>query len=262
RRVSREVAVKGPAAFCRLTAFEHEAHDSPTGHTRRFGGLGRESLIGIEGITKRRESMRASRRSSASSIALLCSLALLAGCAKYEFAPERQVMFVHAELPAADRAVEAARSAGKAAECPDAFAEADKFRNEAWSVYWQCHTAEAIALANSAAAKAKALCPAKVVAPPPPPRTANRTANPPSIQEGACTTLSWTSTNASSASIDPSLAGVGTTGSQQVCPPSTTQYAIAATGPGGTARASTTVTVTPAPPTVTITANPATIQQG
>jgi OmpA-OmpF porin, OOP family len=48
--------------------------------------------------------------------------------------------------------------------------------------------------------------------------------------------------------IDPALGSVGLTGSQQVCPPDTTQYAIAATGAGGTARASTTVTVTAPPP--------------
>ncbi|PWU24768.1 MAG: hypothetical protein C5B48_04685 [Candidatus Rokuibacteriota bacterium] len=195
-------------------------------------------------------------------IALLCSLTLLAGCAGVEFTPTGRALFIHKELPAADRAVEAARSSGKAAQCPDAFQEAEQLRDQAYVVYWQCHTAEAIALANSATAKANALCPPKVEAPPPARPTTTISANPASIQAGACTTLTWTSTNASSASIDPGLGSVSVSGSQQVCPTSTTQYAITATGAGGRATASTSVTVMAPEPTVTISANPASIQAG
>ena len=69
--------------------------------------------------------MRASRTVHASSIATWTILTLLlSGCAM-EFTPTREAMFYPKKLPAADRAVEAARSSGKAAQCPDAFAEAE-----------------------------------------------------------------------------------------------------------------------------------------
>ena len=205
--------------------------------------------------------MRLSRRSRTSSITILTALTLfLSGCAM-EFTPAGSTMFSPKKLSTADRAVEQARAAGKADQCPDAFQEAEKLRNEALRFYRACNEAEALARADSAISKANALCPPRAQAPPPPPPppapvippppptpTATISASPASVQRGACTTLSWSSTNATSAMIDPSLGSVGLSGSQQVCPPATTQYAIAATGAGGTARASTTVTVTAPPP--------------
>src|SRR5262249_46068620 len=100
-------------------------------------------------------------------LALVCLAVLVAGCASFEFAPNRGILFSPREFPAADRVVEAARSAGKAAQCPAAFAEAEGLRDEAYKVYLSCRTAEGIALANQATAKANALCP--VVAQPAPP---------------------------------------------------------------------------------------------
>jgi outer membrane protein OmpA-like peptidoglycan-associated protein len=170
------------------------------------------------------------------------------------------MLIYHKELPAADRAVEDARKAGKAAQCPAEFQEAAALRDQAYIVYWSCRTNEAIALANQAIAKANALCPVKAMpappppppapAPPPPPPspTVNLSADPSSIQRGACSTLTWSSTNASSASIDPGVGNVPTSGSRQVCPTSSTDYQIVATGAGGSARASTSVTVTAPPP--------------
>jgi outer membrane protein OmpA-like peptidoglycan-associated protein len=88
------------------------------------------------------------------------------------------MMYYHKELPAADRAVEAARAAGKDKECPAEFAAAEKLKNDAFDIYLACRTEEAIAKANEATARANALCPRKVeapkpvpvqVAPPPPP---------------------------------------------------------------------------------------------
>ena len=189
---------------------------------------------------------------------LCCTIVLLTGCAGLTYGPKGQYLFHPPELVAADRAVESARAAGKAAQCPVPFAEAAKLRDDAYTIYWGCNTAEAIKLANQATAKANALCPVAQappppapapVAPPPPPAapTVTLMANPPSIQAGACSMLTWSSTNSTSASISPALGTVGLTGSQQVCPTSTTDYAIAATGAGGTANARTTVQVTPAP---------------
>jgi OOP family OmpA-OmpF porin len=62
--------------------------------------------------------------------------------------------------------------------------------------------------------------------------------------------LRWTSVNADSVSIDPGVGGVAGSGSKQVCPGSTTEYTITATGAGGSRTASTTVNVKPPPKVV------------
>jgi len=187
-------------------------------------------------------------------------LGVLAGCAGLEYAPKRSIMYYHKELPAADRAVEAARAAGKDKECPAQFQAAEKAKNDAYDIYWSCRTQEGIAKANEAAALAKALCPPKpvpVVVPPPPPPppppapaavpSVSLSANPPAVDAGKCTTLFWSSENASGASIDQGIGDVGKSGSRQVCPAATTIYTVSAAGEGGSKTASTTVTVNPAP---------------
>ncbi len=194
-------------------------------------------------------------------------LGSLLGCA-LEYAPKGRWLYYPNELPAADRAVEAARQAGKDKECPDEFKAAEKMRDDAYEAYWACRTAEGIAMAKEATAKVSALCPVKAAAPPPPPPpappTVSLTANPATIQQGKCSTLSWSSMNAAQAAIDQGLGGVALSGSREVCPSSDTNYTITATGPGGTRTASTAIAVTPLPPppTVSLSANPATIEQG
>jgi len=175
-------------------------------------------------------------------MATLFFLSLLVGCASLglEYAPKRNYLYYHKELPAAERAVEAARKAGKDKECPDEFKAVEKLKNDAYEVYWACRTNEAIAMANEAATRANALCPKKMAAPAP---TVSLSASPASIQEGQCATLTWSSANASKTSIDQGVGSVDPSGSRQVCPRSTTQYTIAAAGEGGSRSASTTVTV-------------------
>ncbi|MHB1012768.1 MAG: OmpA family protein [Desulfobacteria bacterium] len=187
-------------------------------------------------------------------------LGVLAGCAGLEYAPKRTTLFYHKELPMSERAVETARAAGKDKECPAEFRAAEKAKNDAYEIYWSCRTKEGIAKANEATALAKALCPPKpipVVVPPPPPPpppppaaapTVTLSANPPAVDAGKCTTLFWSSENASGASIDQGIGGVGKSGSRQVCPTATALYTINVTGEGGTQAASTTVTVNPPPP--------------
>lgn len=75
--------------------------------------------------------------------------------------------------------------------------------------------------------------------------TASLTANPSSITEGQSATLSWVTTDATSASIS----GIGSvspvaSGSVTVSPTTTTTYTLTATGDGGTATASATIIVT------------------
>jgi RHS repeat-associated protein len=94
------------------------------------------------------------------------------------------------------------------------------------------------------------------------PPTVNISADPETIEVGQSATLSWTSTNADSASIDQGIGSVPVDGSMPVSPTETTTYTITATGPGGTATDSVTVTVTSTTPTVSISAAPETIQVG
>lgn len=109
-------------------------------------------------------------------------------------------------------------------------------------------------------------CKKKVVPPPPPPPppapTATISVSPSSVEEGQSATLTWNSTNAKSATIS-GLGNVDATGSRQVNPTQTTVYNLSVSGEGGTANASTTLTITRIPlPTVGIRANPTRINAG
>ncbi|NIS75652.1 MAG: peptidoglycan-associated lipoprotein Pal [Deltaproteobacteria bacterium] len=75
--------------------------------------------------------------------------------------------------------------------------------------------------------------------------TISFTATPDSIDKGKCSTLSWTTTEAASASIDGGVGTVPTSGTREVCPESTTTYTITAAGPGGEATSSAMVSVVP-----------------
>jgi hypothetical protein len=75
-----------------------------------------------------------------------------------------------------------------------------------------------------------------------PPPTISFSAQPNRINRGAMAVLSWTTTNATSVNI-PGLGGFPANGSTNVTPNTTTTYTATAQGPGGTAKASTTVTV-------------------
>ncbi len=114
---------------------------------------------------------------------VLISISLLAGCAGMEYAPKEPsiIWFYPKELPAAERAVEAARQAGKDKECPAAFNEAYAMKEEAYKIYWACRDQEAIDMAIKATEKAQALCPVisapaapAAPAPPKPPASAKK----------------------------------------------------------------------------------------
>jgi outer membrane protein OmpA-like peptidoglycan-associated protein len=110
----------------------------------------------------------------------LVFLGSLIGCAGKELAPKDPYMYWYypKELPEADRAVEAAHQAGKDKECSAEFKAAEDLKNNAYKVYSECRTEEAIAMAKEATKKANALCPSKPLpapepkpapSPPPPP---------------------------------------------------------------------------------------------
>ena len=158
------------------------------------------------------------------------------------------------ELVTANEAIEKARQEGKDKECPDEFFAAENLKNEAYAICQPCDTKKAIELANQSLAKTRALCPAKPVvvaekpapapvAPAPAPASVSVSASPSTVQQGQCATLSWSSSNATSVTIDQGVGSVDANGSKRVCPDHTTQYGVTASGPGGSRSASTTVTV-------------------
>src|SRR5437879_10813909 len=75
------------------------------------------------------------------------------------------------------------------------------------------------------------------LAPPTSPKVA-LTASPASAQVGQPVTLTWSSTRATSLTLEPSVGGVAAQGSTTVRPSQSTTYTVTATGPGGSARAS------------------------
>jgi hypothetical protein len=73
-------------------------------------------------------------------------------------------------------------------------------------------------------------------------------ASPAAAQAGQPVTLKWSSTDATSITLEPSVGPVAAKGSTTVRPSQSTTYTLTATGPGGSAHASAQVTITPAPP--------------
>jgi len=95
--------------------------------------------------------------------------------------------------------------------------------------------------------------------------TASVTASSMTIQSGQSVTLTWGTTNATSATMNGST--VALNGSQAFSPTATTTYTLVATNSAGSATATATVTVTAPPPpvpmpTASLTASAATIQSG
>ena len=73
------------------------------------------------------------------------------------------------------------------------------------------------------------------------------TASPASAQAGQPVTLKWSSTNATSITLEPTVGPIAAKGSTTVKLSQSTTYTVTATGPGGSAHASAQVTITPVP---------------
>ena len=93
------------------------------------------------------------------------SMSLMIGCAGMERAPKDRPGYLYypAALVQADRALNEARSAGKDKECPEEFNAAKDMVDKAYEIYMACQDKAAIAMANDATGKIKALCPPKPV---------------------------------------------------------------------------------------------------
>ncbi len=85
--------------------------------------------------------------------------------------------------------------------------------------------------------------------------TVTLSASPTSVNSGGTVTLSWTSTDATDADIEPGVGKVAVQGATPVNPESSTTYTITATGPGGTATATARVTVGAPAPKVPVSGN-------
>ncbi|HVT04502.1 MAG TPA: Ig-like domain-containing protein [Thermoanaerobaculia bacterium] len=89
------------------------------------------------------------------------------------------------------------------------------------------------------------------------------TASPSTINSGQTSTLAWTTSNATSVSIDHGVGTVANDGSTVVSPNSTTTYTLTATNAGGTTTRSVTVTVNSGGTAInSFTANPSVIRSG
>jgi len=170
------------------------------------------------------------------------SMSVMFGCAGREFTPKNPYTYwyYHKELPEADRAVEAARQAGKDKKCPVEFKAAEDLKNKAYELYAACRTEEAIAMAREATAKANALCP--------PPPTCELTASPKEVEKGKCITLKLTTSGKVQSAVLDGTQIVPEGGKTCACPDSTTSYTAKVSGSGGSSTCSVTVTVTPPPP--------------
>ena len=94
--------------------------------------------------------------------------------------------------------------------------------------------------------------------------TCSVVASPSNINQGGSSTISWTSSNATSAYISPTIGSVSTSGARIISPSLTTTYTGTFIGAGGSVTCSATVYVsipTPAP-SCTLTASPSNITSG
>ena len=91
--------------------------------------------------------------------------------------------------------------------------------------------------------------------------TVTLSASPASIASGAASTLTWSSTNATTVSINQGIGTVTASGTRSVSPTATTTYTVTATNAAGSVTATATVTVTTVP-TVTLSASPSSITSG
>ena len=97
---------------------------------------------------------------------VLLSMSLMVGCAGMKKAtPERPgYLYYPSALVDADEALDAAQAAGKDKECPQEYNAAKGMVDKAYETYMACLDKEAIAMAEDAIGKIKALCPPKPVA--------------------------------------------------------------------------------------------------
>ena len=98
----------------------------------------------------------------------------------------------------------------------------------------------------------------------PEPPVCQLTISPSSIVRGGSATLTWSTSRATSVSIDQGIGGVNATGNRSVSPNQTTTYTLTATGNGQTVTCPATITVTdtPSAPACFLSVTPSEIDEG
>jgi len=91
------------------------------------------------------------------------TMSLMVGCSGLEKRPANRSGYLYypTALVNADRALDEARAAGKDRECPAEFNAAKDMVDKAYETYNACFTQRAIAMAEEAIGKIKALCPSR-----------------------------------------------------------------------------------------------------
>jgi peptidoglycan-associated lipoprotein len=112
---------------------------------------------------------------------------------------------------------------------------------------WTFVTLALAAIIVAGACKKHQVPPAPPATPPAPAPKATLSVSPESIQRGTSATLTWSTQDATSVNID-GIGSVQTNGSQSVSPSASITYHLSAQGPGGSADASTRLTVVEPPP--------------
>jgi len=184
---------------------------------------------------------------------LILAVVLAAGCGMRQLTKGEtdRLDAIAAKIAEAER-MDAKDCAPK--ELARAKAELDHARHEAGEGWekGQALIARADKAADALLDKTRPCWEARQPKPAPPPAASPPTvlfsADPDTVEAGKCSTLKWSTTDATRVSIDPGIGEGGTSGEKQVCPTETTLYTITANGPGGTATATAKVTVIVPPP--------------
>lgn len=179
---------------------------------------------------------------------LVIAVALASGCAKRQLTMSEMDRLSQIEAKIAKAREMGARECAPR-ELAQSLAALDRSKHELTDKRHEEEALEGLETAERAAddllAKTQACLDLKQKRPLP---TISFTANPASIEKGKCSTLSWTTTETTSVSIDEGVGTVAPSGNRDVCPESTTAYTLTAIGPGGEATSSAMVNVTTPPP--------------
>ncbi len=191
---------------------------------------------------------------AALSVSSMVGCTRILGISKDEF---RGGVYYPTCLVDADRALNDARTAGKAKECPDEFKALQDQVDSAIKVHLGCNTDGACKMARDVVAKAGTLTcqprpaaeiPAQKPAPAIPAPTANISVAPSSVTKGETAKLTWTSQNATNCTIQPDIGVVQPQGSMDISPSADASYSLACSGEGGTANSATNISVVAPPP--------------
>lgn len=176
-------------------------------------------------------------------VSILLATFLVAGCSgprQVTKAETDQFNAISAKIAEAENMTPKSARVCAPKELAAAKADLDGARHEA-TEYWETPAAYIVKAGKSADV---VLDNTKKCQPP----IVKYSAAPAEIAPGQCSTLTWSTQNTQKAQIDQEVGAVPVSGSKQVCPTTTTDYILTATGTGGKVSEKATVTVKAPPP--------------